>query len=117
MEWIKKIDRVVTNYLDDFLFVHYLRRVCNELLEAFLQICQQIRFPVALDKTFVAAEVVEFLGVLLDGRRLMICIPQDKVNKAFHLMSKVVFHKKIKVKTLQQLTGTLNFLSCAIVLG
>ena len=35
------------NYLDDYLFAAALKRVCDEQIQIFLQICEDINFPVA----------------------------------------------------------------------
>ena len=45
--------RLNINYLDDFLFVAYIKSLCDEQVEVFLGICQKINFPVALEKTFL----------------------------------------------------------------
>ena len=108
---------MITNYLDDFLFLHFLKTVCRELIQAFLDICKQINFPVAVKKTVWPTEIIEFLGVILNGHRFMICVSQDKVNKALQQLCQVMQHKKIRIKKLQQLTGSLNFLTKAIVPG
>ena len=38
------------NYLDDFFFVAMLRLMCDWQVNTFLQVCQQINFPVSLEK-------------------------------------------------------------------
>ena len=114
---LKGIRQTITNYLDDFLFLHYLRQICNELLRGFLEVCELIRFPVAIEKTMWATEIIEFLGVLLNGRKCTICIPADKVTKALNQIQQITHRKRTTIKTLQQVTGTLNFLTRAIVPG
>ena len=54
------------NYLDDFLFIALMKWMCNMQTQLFLEICEQIKFPVALEKTFWATTVITFLGMLLD---------------------------------------------------
>ena len=117
VERLNNIQSSITNYLDDFLFIHYLRRVCNQLLQAFLNVCARINFPVALEKTVWASEVIEFLGVLLNGRCLTLAITQDKIIKALNQIQEVTCHRKITVKHLQKLSETLNFFTRAIVPG
>ena len=41
----------MNNYLDNFFFVALLKLLCDGLVSEFLQICQQINFPVSLEKT------------------------------------------------------------------
>ena len=75
----------VTNYLDDFLFMEESAEGCDKLVRKFLEICIMINFPVALEKTEWASEMIVFLGVLLDGTNFRLCIPQDKRVNAFSL--------------------------------
>ena len=58
-----------------------------------------------------------FLGNLLDGRRHLISIPIEKKQKALRLLNDFSGKKKATVKSLQVLTGYLNFLSRAIFAG
>ena len=114
---MKNMPKTVTNYLDDFLFLHYLHRVCEELLTGFLEICELTKFPVAIEKTVWPVEIIEFLGVLLNGCSLTIAVPEEKVNKALQQLRRVTQHKKVTIKALQQLAGTLNFINRGIVPG
>ena len=41
----------VTNYLDDFLFIETQKNLCNQLVRNFLELCNQLRVPVAMEKT------------------------------------------------------------------
>ena len=117
MEILEKLPNSITNYLDDFLFMHFLRRICNQMLETFLWACKQINFPVSIEKTEWATEIIEFLGILLDGLKFRLRVPQDKIVKALAQLSQVTEHKKIKIKNLQQLAGTLKFLTRAVFPG
>ena len=47
----------------------------------FLQICNKINFPVALEKTFWGATQLIFLGLLIDTVRQLICIPVEKIQR------------------------------------
>ena len=105
------------NYLDDFLFIALLRNVCNQYLNRFLEICGEINFPVSNDKTFFAANYMEFLGLGLDGRRHLIVIPQDKLARALEVVRKMLGKNKTTIRELEQLCGYLNFLCKAVVPG
>ena len=117
VEVLEQAWNVISNYLDDFLFVHYIRSQCNRVLRKFIKICQEICFPVAEDKTEWAAEIIVFLGIVLNGRQLTLMIPEDKKWKAINLLTKFANAKKVTIKDIQVLTGTLNFLNRAIVPG
>ena len=58
-----------------------------------------------------------FLGIVLDGRHLTLTIPEDKRIKAINMLKWVIDAKKVTILTVQRLTGTLNFLTKAIVPG
>ena len=58
-----------------------------------------------------------FLGILLDGERQVLAVPEDKREHALNLLSRFRSKKKATVKDLQNLAGLLNFLTRAIHLG
>ena len=60
------------NYLDSFLFVAELKAWCNWQLKTFLQICEEIKFPVALEKTVWGSTLIIFLGLLLDTQNQVV---------------------------------------------
>ena len=66
------------NYLDDFFFAALWRSWVNQQLETFLQLCKDISFRVALEKTFWGTTSLIFLGLLIDTVRQVIAIPADK---------------------------------------
>ena len=68
----------VTNYLDNFLFVQMSEFGCNRLVQTFLDLCNQIRCPVALEKTEWASSETVFLGILMDGEELVLSILNEK---------------------------------------
>ena len=100
----------ITNYLDNFLFIPFLRQICNRLMRRFLSVCEEICFPVALEKSEWATSCIIFLGIMLNSRKLVLMIPEDKVYKAIQLIDRLCDRKKATVKEVQSLTGTLNFL-------
>ena len=67
------------NYLDDYLFAAAIKSVCDRQVQIFLDVCQQIQFPVALEKTYWGTTVLIFLVFMLDTRRQLVCIPVDKI--------------------------------------
>ena len=87
------------------------------MVRSFLALCKEIGCPVALDKTEWANTIIVFLGVLLDGVNHCISVPDDKKCKALSLIHQAVDSKKVTIKFIQKLAGTLNFLNKAIVPG
>ena len=105
------------NYLDDYLFAALLKAFCDAQVSVFLQICQEIKFPVALEKTFWGSTQIVFLGLLIDMIRQMVFVPVEKIARAKELIALVYHKKKVTVHMLQQLCGFLNFLCRAVVPG
>lgn len=105
------------NYLDDFFFVDLFEDWCNNQVTQFLKICDEINFPVSLEKTEWATQLIVFLGILLNAARGTLQVPLDKKLKAEAQLQRILESKKIKVIELQRLTGLLNFLCKAIFPG
>ena len=113
---IKKKNRL-TNYLDDFLFISWLKNECNWIMDQFLRMWERINCPVSMEKSEFATEQIIFLGVLLNGIYHCLCIPEGKRLKAINQIKLMLSKKKATIKEIQQLTGILNFLQKAIVPG
>ena len=105
------------NYLDDYLFIQLLKLLCNGQVDTFLHICELIKFPVALDKTFRATTLLTFLGLLIDTLNQTISLPIEKVFKARQLIAGILSKRKVTVLKLQQICGFLNFIGRCIVPG
>ena len=82
-----------------------------------MKICEEIAFPVSLEKTVWGCTVISFLGLLIDTINKIIGIPKDKVDRALNMINYVLVRKKVTLKDLQQLCGFLNFLCKAIIPG
>ena len=107
------------NYLDEYLFAAALKAMCDKQIKIFLDICEQIKFPVALEKTFWGDTRMIFLGMLLDSDRQVVCLPMDKLVKATNWVEYFLNkgNKKATVLEFQKLTGILNFLCRSIIPG
>ena len=107
------------NYLDDYLFAALKKIWCDQQMEVFLEVCRDICFPVAMEKTFWGTTRLVFLGMLLDTVRQVICIPVDKLTKAINWIDYFLNkrNKKATVLEFQKLCGILNFLCRCIVPG
>ena len=107
------------NYLDDFFFVALMKAICDNQLEVFLKVCERIKFPVSMEKTFWSNQYMTFLGLLIDTINQIICIPEEKIEKAKVMIVKLLNKKsnKATVGQIQELTGFLNFLGKAVVPG
>ena len=107
------------NYLDDYLFAAAMKALCDQQMEIFLQVCKEVNFLVALEKTYWGCTILTFLGMLLDTKKQLICIPMDKLVKAANWVQYFLAKKSKKATVLefQKLCGTLNFRCRCIVPG
>ena len=103
------------NYLDDFIFVYLMRNSCNELVIKFIHLCQEINFPLVMDKTEWAMQIITFLGMLISTITQTISIPVEKRNKALKFLADLLNAKKTTVLNMQRLTGLLNYLGKALI--
>ena len=62
VKFVTKEDLV--NYLDDYLITALWKSMCDGQVPVFLQICHEIKFPVALEKTYWGMQWLTFLGLL-----------------------------------------------------
>ena len=119
-EWkirtILYIEPEITNYLDDFLFIAITIWICNRMVRIFLDLCEQVNCPISDEKTEWATQLIVFLGILMNGKLLKLLVPEEKRFKAINLIQEVMQKKKVTIKEIQKLTGTLNFLNRAIVI-
>ena len=110
-------NRRPVNYLDDFFFTALKQLFCDAQVQLFLDICNKIRFPVSLEKTFWSTTTLTFLGLLINTVTQTVSIPTEKVTRAQNLIQEILGKKKVTVKQLQRLCGFLNFLCKCIVPG
>ena len=109
--------KFITNYLDDFLFLALTASTCDKMVLKFLDLCQMLGVPVAEDKTEWGCIRIVFLGILLDGQKFVLSIPEDKRICAVNMLNYFIEKKKATVKEMERLVGYLNFLIRAIVPG
>ena len=107
----------IANYLDDFLFIAVSANRCNKLVKMFLELCEELGVPVAEDKTEWGTIRIVFLGILLDGEKFLLTVPEDKRMKAVNMLNLMISKKKSTVKDMEKLAGFLNFLNKAVVPG
>ena len=114
-----KTKRKNINYLDDFFFAAWINWLCNQQVNTFIQVCEDICFPVSIEKTYWATVRLTFLGLLIDLQKKLVCIPGEKIIKAVELIAFFIngVNKKCTVLQLQELTGFLNFLCKVIIPG
>ena len=111
------IPKELTNYLDDFLLIAFSSFDCDNHLKQFLFICETINCPVSEEKTEWLTLIIVFLSILSDSQHHRLCIPEEKRTKATKRLDWAIDKKKLTIKEIEKLMGTLNFLTRAIYPG
>ena len=70
-----------------------------------------------MEKTEWATSILTFLGIVLDGRNMILAIPMEKRNSAVEMLNQLLSKKKATVKDLQKLCGLLNFIGRVVFPG
>lgn len=104
-------------YLDDVICIDGSELGANHQLITYMQVCEEINYPLSEEKTIWATQIIVFLGMLIDAVRRILAVPVLKRDKAMMQIRQVLTSKKIKMHQLQKLTGLLNFLCRAVVPG
>ena len=108
----------VKHYLDDFLFGGKAGTShCNNLLSQFFQLCQELKVPLALNKTILPTTVITFLGLVLDSDEMVIRIPNSKIHDLKEKIQAMLSKEKTTLQRVQSLIGSLSFACKAIPVG
>ena len=107
----------VFNYLDDFLFVAPSKECCEETLQSFEKLCEELGVPIAAHKTIRATTCISFLGLGINARDCTLFIPPEKGEKAKKKLERFLKEDKPRVKVWQSMAGTLSHLSQVISAG
>ena len=101
------------------MFVALLKSWCDQQISIFMQVCQEINFPISQEKTYWGDTVLVFLGMLLNTELQIVSVLVEKVQKAIDLIDSVLNRrsKKITLNQLQKICGFLNFLCRSVYPG
>ena len=89
----------VFNYLDDFLIVARDKQQCEYALQSFLNILNDIGFPVSDEKTVLPCQSLEYLGLGVNAKDRSFFIPANKREDAISLITSFLEKKSQKVRT------------------
>ena len=105
----------VDHYLDDFFFAGSpLCSDCANLMSQFDDLCDELGIPIASEKTQSPTTCLTYLGYELDTVSMQIRIPIEKVLQVLEKVNNALASKKITLKELQSLTGSLAFCAKAM---
>ena len=107
----------VTHYLDDFVFIAPTKGACQEHLSNFTAACGELGVPIAGKKTEGPAQVLSYLGLVIDTVSCQVKVPADKVSKITRQVEGILGKTKATLVQIQSLIGSLNFLCRAVAPG
>ena len=90
------------------------QNISVQRVQLFLDLCDFLGVPTAPEKTFGPSTILTFAGVELDTIHCESRLPEDKLLKCKHLITKFMRKKKATLRELQSLIGLLNF-ACSVV--
>lgn len=103
------------HYLDDYIFVGPGHSdACLSIMKQFLALCQELNVPIAKEKTVWPCTCLTYLGYQLDSVTFEIKMPEEKVENLLNLIESTLGRKRIKLKEMQSLTGSLAFCAKAM---
>ena len=108
---------LVTHYLDDFLFVGPSASSCAGVLHVFSSLCNQLGVPIAKEKTEGPVQTITYLGLEIDAVKMQVQVPKGKVQALCEHIHQSLSKKKITLRSVQSLVGSLNFVCRAISPG
>ncbi|KAK6169930.1 hypothetical protein SNE40_018448 [Patella caerulea] len=120
LEWIA-VNKLgasgVVHVLDDFLFVERTVNNCTRTLQRFECLCKAVGIPLASEKTCGPFTNIQFLGITPDSDLMEARLPADKLSKCWDLLDRYSNKKKISLRDLQSMIGTLQFAISVVLPG
>ncbi|XP_060587839.1 uncharacterized protein LOC132743320 [Ruditapes philippinarum] len=105
----------ILHYLDDFLFGESSNHIQpGHTLQSFENTCKKFGIPIALDKTCAPSTCLVYLGVEFDTVQMSMRLPNDKLVDLRQKIIIAINAKKISLKDMQSLLGSLNF-ACRVI--
>ena len=110
--------RNMSHILDDFIFFGPSNSPqCHTSLQAFLILAKSLNIPLRTDKTVYPTTRVSLHGIEVDTAQMQMRLPHDKLLDARLKIDSVYRRKKVSLRQLQSLIGTLSFACKVIVPG
>ena len=114
-----KCDRIL-HYCDDFLAYGSCgegKESCLHVLRSFQAVCKEMGVPLAEEKTEGPVPSITFLGLEIDAAQQLIRIPQEKLVKLRVIVESSCAARKMTLKDLQSVIGSLSFVCKAVPPG
>ena len=105
----------MSHILDDFIFFGADKSShCSVGFHGFLALAKSLNIPIRHDKTVLPTTTVSLHGIEIDTIHMQMRLPQDKLVSARSHVDAMYRRKKVSLREVQSLIGTLNF-ACQVV--
>ena len=124
VEWVARStikSENVIHFADDFLLVGFkeneLGISCQEIVNSFHEICDNLGIPLAKDKAVGPTTIIEYLGLQIDSVRQEVSVPPEKLQSIKAKIEDALVRRKLTLKEMQSLIGSLSFICNAVAPG
>ena len=104
---------VVFNYIDDFMSIDTWTRAYKSF-NTLGSLLHDLGVKEALDKSVAPTHIIELLGVMFDLIRLIICLPEEKIQEIQRILVKWQRKQYMTKKQLQSVAGKLQFAATCV---
>ena len=114
---VQKCDlNTIEHYLDDFFFAGPPNTMqCHRLMSCFEAVCADMQVPLTDEQKFGPVTSLAFLGLQIDTINMQVRVPQTKREELKQVF--MTSEKKVTLRELQSLAGSLCFISRAVRSG
>ena len=124
VEWVARTaanTENIVHYADDFLIVGKSdiegSNSCQKIVEIFHDVCDRLGIPLAKEKAVGPSTEIVYLGLKIDSIKQEISVPEEKLQTIIGKVEKAVQQKKLTLRELQSLIGSLSFVCKAVAPG
>ena len=110
----------VCHILDDFLIIEPpastmpFDSLCQASLSSMILTFRNLNIPISVPKTEGPCTVIQFMGIILDSKKMEARLPGDKVERIKTALQDFQSKRSTTLQELQSLIGTLNF-ACKVI--
>lgn len=114
LQWIPSQKFSVTNMSHILFFGSPQTDECQLNLNSFFQLANHLCLPIKESKTVFPTTTATLHGIEVDTLNMSMRLPKDKVESAIQDIKAMYKRKKVSLRDIQSLIGTLNF-ACRVI--
>lgn len=109
LQWIM-LNKYKASGMSHFFFIGPpSSQKCLSDVNTFDNSCQRLGVPLKQSKTILPTTCLTIYGIEVDSAHMISRLPEDKLVNLRQLLAKTVHRRKVHLKELQSLIGSLNF--------